>query len=336
MLRRDETAALIEAGRRATTPLGLRDRAMLEVLYGAGLRVSELVRCRSRASIAARACCACAGKGRRERLVPLGAPALEALDAWLADGRPRLARGRGAAGEPSSCRGAAAPMTRQNFFARLRGLARAARAFRRERVSPHVLRHAFATDLLEGGADLRVVQTLLGHADLATTQIYTHVSRARLRETVEARHPRGGGRRRGPRREEPGAEAEFLRALPPAHARALLRAVLAAADAAGVAVYAGGRARCATAARRGRSRDLDLIVEARRATAREALGARRGARRACVCAATTASARCSLERDGAALDLATVAPRDATRTRARCPASSPARSRRTCAAATSA
>jgi integrase/recombinase XerD len=88
-------------------------------------------------------------------------------------------------------------MTRQNFFTRLRGIALAA-GVPSASVSPHVLRHAFATDLLEGGADLRVVQTLLGHADLATTQIYTHVSRARLRETVEARHPRGDGRPRGP------------------------------------------------------------------------------------------------------------------------------------------
>ena len=195
VLRSDETAALIESVD-AETPLALRDRAMLEVLYGAGLRVSELVRLPLSGVDRRAGLLRVAGKGRRERVVPLGAPALEALDAWLAGGRPRLAKDARRAGDCVFLSQRGAPMTRQNFFARLRRLALAA-GIPAAGVSPHVLRHAFATDLLEGGADLRVVQTLLGHADLATTQIYTHVSRARLRETVEGRHPRGSGRRRG-------------------------------------------------------------------------------------------------------------------------------------------
>jgi integrase/recombinase XerD len=189
VLRADESEALVEAADPAT-PLGLRDRAMLEVLYGAGLRVSELVGLPLAALDARAGVLRVRGKGGRERLVPLGEPALAALGAWLAQGRPRLAR-RGAGACDAvflSVRGR--PMTRQNFFLRLRDLARVA-GIEAARVSPHVLRHAFATDLLEGGADLRAVQAMLGHADLATTQIYTHVSRARLRETVERRHPRG-------------------------------------------------------------------------------------------------------------------------------------------------
>jgi integrase/recombinase XerD len=195
VLRPDETAALIESVD-AETPLALRDRAMLEVLYAAGLRVSELVGLPLSGVDRRAGLLRVTGKGRRERVVPLGAPALAALDAWLAGGRPRLARDARRAGDAVFLSQRGAPMTRQNFFARLRRLALAA-GVRAADVSPHVLRHAFATDLLEGGADLRVVQTLLGHADLATTQIYTHVSRSRLRETVEGRHPRGSGRRRG-------------------------------------------------------------------------------------------------------------------------------------------
>jgi integrase/recombinase XerD len=193
LLRPDETAALLAAAS-GDDALALRDRAMLEVLYGAGLRVSELVAL-PRSGLDARAgLLRVFGKGRRERLVPLGEPALDAVAKYLEAGRPALA-GRGK--RPSealflSRRGAA--MTRQNFFERLRQLATKA-GIPRERVSPHVLRHAFATDLLEGGADLRSVQAMLGHADLATTQIYTHVSRRRLRELVDAHHPRGASRR---------------------------------------------------------------------------------------------------------------------------------------------
>jgi integrase/recombinase XerD len=204
ILRREETAALIEAAGQGEGPLPLRDRAMLEVLYGAGLRVSELVGL-PRAALERRGgWLRVLGKGRVERLVPLGEPALEAVARYLEEAWPLLARG--ARREPEALfltrRGRA--MTRQNFFERLRGIARRA-GVASERVSPHVLRHAFATDLLEGGADLRAVQTLLGHADLSTTQIYTHVSRARLRDTVEQRHPRGAGKRPQVSRSEPKA-----------------------------------------------------------------------------------------------------------------------------------
>ena len=186
----EEIEALLRVAEPATA-LGLRDRAMLEVGYGAGLRVSELVGLSLSALDRRGGVLRVLGKGRRERLVPLGEPALDALGAYLAGARPRLLRGRRSDAVFLTGRGAA--MTRQNFFARLRTLALRA-GVPRERVSPHALRHAFATDLLEGGADLRAVQAMLGHADLSTTQIYTHVSRARLRDTVEARHPRGSSR----------------------------------------------------------------------------------------------------------------------------------------------
>ncbi len=193
VLRSDESAALIEAAD-PSTPLGLRDRAMLEVLYGAGLRVSELVGLPIGAIERRAGWLRVRGKRAAERIVPLGEPALEAVGRYLAEARPQLlAPGRDCETLFLNRRGSA--MTRQNFFVRLRQLACAA-GIPSERVSPHVLRHAFATDLLEGGADLRAVQMLLGHVDLATTQIYTHVSRARLRETVERRHPRGAGRAR--------------------------------------------------------------------------------------------------------------------------------------------
>jgi integrase/recombinase XerD len=190
VLRPDETEALLAACN-DEGPLALRDRAMLEVLYGGGLRVSELVGLTFSAVDARAGLLRIWGKGRRERIVPMGEPTLAALEHYLAEGRPALlAAGRKSDAVFLSRRGG--PMTRQNFFTRLRGLARRA-GLPDDRVSPHVLRHAFATDLLEGGADLRAVQSMLGHADLATTQIYTHVSRGRLRELVDAHHPRGRG-----------------------------------------------------------------------------------------------------------------------------------------------
>jgi integrase/recombinase XerD len=193
ILRPDETTSLIRAID-DSTPLGQRDRAMLEVLYGGGLRVSELVSLHLGGYERRSGMLRVRGKGGKERIVPIGAPAMEALDEYLETGRPALATPatEGTDAAFLSRRGRA--MTRQNFFIRLRAIARNA-GISSDRVSPHVLRHAFATDLLEGGADLRAVQSMLGHADLSTTQIYTHVSQRRLRSTVEDKHPRGKGNR---------------------------------------------------------------------------------------------------------------------------------------------
>ena len=232
---------------------------MLEVLYGAGLRVSELVGL-PRAAVERRGgWLRVLGKGRVERMVPIGEPALEAVARYLEEAWPLLARG--AQREPAALfltrRGRA--MTRQNFFTRLRGIARRA-GVASDRVSPHVLRHAFATDLLEGGADLRVVQTLLGHADLSTTQIYTHVSRARLRETVERRHPqRIRRRRRALVSREHAGRTRRSRACRP-RTRELVRAVLRAADADGVSVLlVGGPVRDFLLGRP--LVDVDLLIE---------------------------------------------------------------------------
>ena len=195
VLRTDETEELL-AVVDTESPLGLRDRAMIELLYGSGLRVSELVSLELAAFDARAGLLRVLGKGSRERVVPVGETALEAVDEYLREGRPRLL---GKNSEPNRAMFLTrrhGPMTRQNFFLLLRKLARKA-GIDEARVSPHVLRHAFATDLLEGGADLRSIQAMLGHSDLSTTQIYTHVSRGRLRETVEQRHPRGAGEPRG-------------------------------------------------------------------------------------------------------------------------------------------
>jgi integrase/recombinase XerD len=169
------------------TPLPLRDRAMLELLYGAGLRISELVGLdvddldRGEQLVAVR------GKGDRDRLVPYGEPAAEALDAWLVRGRPRLAPRVPAVF--LNARGGR--LTRQGAWKLVTG--HAARVGLAERVSPHTLRHSFATHLLDGGADVRAVQELLGHASVTTTQIYTLVSRAALQEVYRRAHPRAEG-----------------------------------------------------------------------------------------------------------------------------------------------
>ena len=194
VLREDETEALLAVAASGKGPLAMRDCAMLEVLYGAGLRVSELVALPLAGLDRRAGLLRVLGKGSRERIVPLGEPALRAIETWLAGGRPLWARRARRGSDAMFLTARGAQMTRQNFFVRLRQLARRA-GIASERVSPHVLRHSFATDLLEGGADLRAVQAMLGHADLATTQVYTHVSRDGLRRTVEAHHPRGAGTR---------------------------------------------------------------------------------------------------------------------------------------------
>lgn len=166
--------------------LGLRDKAMLELMYASGLRVSELVKLSIGQYNPTLQLVQVRGKGGRERLVPVGDEAAHWIAEYLRGARPQLAAGPVDA-LFLSARGRA--MTRQNFWQRLRAHARAAGIDRP--VSPHVLRHAFATHLLDNGADLRAVQMLLGHSDLSTTQIYTHVARARLAELHRRHHPRG-------------------------------------------------------------------------------------------------------------------------------------------------
>jgi integrase/recombinase XerD len=185
-----EAERLVEAAN-GTTPRALRDRALVELLYGAGLRVSEAVGLdKSGVDLDARLV-RCIGKGSKERVVPIGRQATQALRRYLSRGRPYLdsrhrpelflnAKGGG--------------LTRAGAFLILRRLAATA-GLEPERVHPHLLRHSFATHLLEGGADLRSVQEMLGHADLATTELYTHVSDRRRRELYFQAHPHGRKKR---------------------------------------------------------------------------------------------------------------------------------------------
>jgi integrase/recombinase XerD len=179
-----EIERLIEAAN-GTTPRSIRDRALIELLYGAGLRVSEAVGLeRGDVDLEGRAV-RCIGKGDKERVVPLGSQAVEALRRYLSRGRPYLDRRH----RPELFLNAqGGPLTRAGAFLIIRKLAGKA-GLDPERVHPHLLRHSFATHLLEGGADLRSVQEMLGHADLGTTEIYTHVSDRRRREAYFEAHP---------------------------------------------------------------------------------------------------------------------------------------------------
>ena len=185
----DEVERLLEAPD-TSTPEGLRDRAMLELLYATGLRVSELVSLRVSDLHFDMGYLVCRGKGRKERVVPYGKSATRRIERYLAQGRAHLAK---RASDSLFLSRLGRAMTRQRFFQILQSYGRLA-GIRRD-LSPHVLRHSFATHLLERGADLRSLQLMLGHSNIGTTQIYTHVSRERLRRIYDAHHPRAKKRR---------------------------------------------------------------------------------------------------------------------------------------------
>jgi integrase/recombinase XerD len=170
-----------------STPLGLRDRAMLETMYATGLRVSELVNLEFANVNVNQGVVRVLGKGGKERLVPLGEHALDWLKRYAEEGREALLKGRRSQAVFVTARGSG--MTRQGFWHAIKRHARAAGI--EQNLSPHVLRHSFATHLLNHGADLRVVQLLLGHSDLSTTQIYTHIAREGLKQLHRKHHPRG-------------------------------------------------------------------------------------------------------------------------------------------------
>jgi integrase/recombinase XerD len=182
----DQVARLLETPD-TQKPLGLRDAAMLELIYAAGLRVSELINLKVASVNLEAGFVRVMGKGGKERIVPIGRRAIQGIQAYIANGRPRQLKQ--ATSHYLFVARAGRPMTRQGFWKLLRRYALLAGI--KQRVTPHCLRHSFASHLLEGGADLRAVQTMLGHVDIATTQIYTHVAQKRLIELHRKFHPRG-------------------------------------------------------------------------------------------------------------------------------------------------
>ena len=171
-----------------SSPLGVRDLAMLELAYGTGIRVSELVNLKLQDLNLEAGFIRVMGKGSKQRLVPLGAKAAEAVGRYMAESRPIILRRSGTSSPYLFLNKRGGKLSRQGFWKVLKGYV--AKAGLAKRVSPHSLRHSFASHLLEGGADLRSVQVMLGHADISTTQIYTHVTRERLKKIHEQCHPR--------------------------------------------------------------------------------------------------------------------------------------------------
>jgi integrase/recombinase XerD len=184
-LNREQIEKLIDAPD-PNKPSGLRDRSMFDILYATGIRVSELIELRTSNLDSGLGVVRVTGKGNKQRLVPVHGSALKSVADYVERGRPPLLKGKTSPYLFVTARGG--PMTRQAFWASIKLNGKKAGIF--HNLSPHVLRHTFATHLLEGGADLRSVQAMLGHADLSTTEIYTHVVRSRLRETLDRHHPR--------------------------------------------------------------------------------------------------------------------------------------------------
>ncbi|WP_338749938.1 site-specific tyrosine recombinase XerD [Bacillus sp. FJAT-52991] len=186
VLNLSEVEALMEAPDRST-PFGLRDQAMLELLYATGIRVSELTSLNLEDIHLTMGFVRCFGKGNKERIIPIGKTAIHVLETYLQDGRPKLKSAKHTT-EALFLNHHGNRLTRQGFWKILKALAQKSNI--QKDLTPHTLRHSFATHLLENGADLRAVQEMLGHADISTTQIYTHVTKTRMKDVYTKFHPR--------------------------------------------------------------------------------------------------------------------------------------------------